>query len=209
MTNLPSETPDRIKEGNPSRTPDSRQPRSWSLTTAVFCGFLGGIGVGILGMLPARQAIPNEDHPDVVAPTGMPADAEPVPAFKAVPPGPRAGAGPMRVEGVAIPPPGPAAKAVPQATPLQALVLPKPAYPALARKAGLQGPVDVTLTVDPEGVPTVLSTSGANRILEKAALEAASECRFAPATRSGKAVPATFVVHYEFRLHPERESQAL
>jgi len=209
MTNLPSETPDGFKEGNPSPAPHPRQPHTWSLTTALFCGFLGGIGVGILGMLPVRQAIPNDDHPDAVAPAGKPTGTESVPAFRAVPPGPRAGAGPMRVEGVATPPPGPAAKAVPKATLLQALLLPKPDYPALARKAGLQGPVDVTLTVGPEGVPTVLSTSGANRILEKAALEAASECRFAPATRSGKAVPATFLVHYEFRLHPEPDSRAL
>ncbi|WP_306600257.1 energy transducer TonB [Geothrix sp. 21YS21S-2] len=209
MTNLPSETPDRSKAGNPSPTPDSRQPHAWSLTTAVFCGFLGGIGVGILGMLPVRQAIPHDDRPDAVAPTGTPAAMEPVPTFRAVPPGPRAGAGPMRIEGVATPPPEPAAKAVPKATPLQALLLPKPDYPALARKAGLQGPVDVTLTVGPEGVPTVLTTSGANRILEKAALEAATECRFAPATRAGRPVPATFLVHYEFRLHPEPESRTL
>lgn len=204
MTNLPSETPDRIKEGNPSRTPDSRQPHSWSLTTAVFCGFLGGIGVGILGMLPVRQADPNDGHAGAVDPIEKAKDADPGPAPKEVPPGPRPGAGPMRIEGIATPPPVPAAKAAPKATPLQALFLPKPDYPVLARKAGLQGPVDVTLTVDPEGVPTLLSTSGANRILEKAALEAASECRFAPATRSGRAVPDTFVIHYEFRLHPDK-----
>jgi len=204
MTNLPSETPDRIKEGNPSRTPDSRQPHSWSLTTAVFCGFLGGIGVGILGMLPARLAVPTDDHAGAVDPIEKAQDADPGPAPREVPPGPRPGAGPMRIEGIATPPPGPAAKAAPKATPLQALFLPKPDYPVLARKAGLQGPVDVTLTVDPEGVPTVLSTSGANRILERAALEAASECRFAPATRSGRAVPATFVIHYEFKLHPDQ-----
>ena len=68
----------------------------------------------------------------------------------------------------------------------------------------MEGRVDVEVAVDAKGRPVACSASDGNRILRKAALDSAATWRFDPATRHGRPVPSTFLLHFEFRLHPER-----
>jgi len=78
----------------------------------------------------------------------------------------------------------------------------RPKYPPTALRAGIDGTVTLDVQVDPQGEPseiTIAKRSG-NRDLDRAALRAASDWRFEPAMRNGKAVAAAVKVPVEFSM---------
>lgn len=78
----------------------------------------------------------------------------------------------------------------------------QPNYPVEQRRRGVEGSVTLRIAVDANGVPTDIgyaSRSGSQE-LDRAALLAARDWRFRPATRSGQAVPSTVEVPVNFRL---------
>jgi protein TonB len=85
------------------------------------------------------------------------------------------------------------------ATKPHALSVPQPAYNANARAAGIEGKVRVRLTVDETGkVVDVAIISGLGYGLDEAALAAAREASFEPATACGKPIRATFTISMRF-----------
>jgi protein TonB len=79
----------------------------------------------------------------------------------------------------------------------------KPVYPEMARRLREQGDVVVRLQIDAMGRVTgaelVRGVAG-NGGIDDAALQAARNARFRPATRDGKPVPATYTLTVPFRL---------
>jgi protein TonB len=81
----------------------------------------------------------------------------------------------------------------------KALSVPQPVYTTSARTAGIEGKVRVRLTVDETGrVVQVVVIEGLGYGLDEAALAAARAATFAPATRCGKPVSATFNIAMRF-----------
>ena len=80
---------------------------------------------------------------------------------------------------------------------------PVPAYPRSALRAGQEGAVMLRIDIDARGVPTdvqVVERSGdRDRAFDRAAIEAARQWRFQPATRNGEPVAATVQLPVEFR----------
>ena len=80
---------------------------------------------------------------------------------------------------------------------------PVPAYPRSALRAGQEGAVMLRIDIDARGVPTdvqVVERSGdRDRAFDRAAIEAARQWRFQPATRNGEPVAATVRLPVEFR----------
>lgn|GEM_PF-2793118 len=79
----------------------------------------------------------------------------------------------------------------------------EPRYPPNAFRSGIEGTVRVELDVDEEGNATnatVLTSSG-NADLDRAALEAARQWKFNPATTNGKPVGGRIVVPVTFALN--------
>ncbi|SEL90723.1 outer membrane transport energization protein TonB [Pseudoxanthomonas sp. GM95] len=76
----------------------------------------------------------------------------------------------------------------------------QPKYPPSALRAGAAGTVTLDVQVDPQGEPSQISIAqrSGNRDLDRAALKAASDWRFEPAMRNGKAVAAAVKVPVEF-----------
>lgn len=88
-----------------------------------------------------------------------------------------------------------------EATRPRALSMPPPRYTDAARAAGLEGRVRVEIHVDAAGhVTDVRVLASLDPDLDAAALEAARGASFAPATRCGVAVDATFTVSIRFEL---------
>jgi len=78
---------------------------------------------------------------------------------------------------------------------------PAPAYPDAARADGVEGDVRLELVVDTSGaVESARVLRGAGRGLDDAALRAARQFRFAPATRQGRAVRVRVGWSMQFRL---------
>lgn len=78
----------------------------------------------------------------------------------------------------------------------------QPRYPVEQQRRGVEGDVTLRITVDKAGVPTDIgyaSRSG-DPALDRAALVAARNWRFRPATRGGEAVTSTVDVPVNFRL---------
>lgn len=76
-----------------------------------------------------------------------------------------------------------------------------PVYPALARLVKAQGPVELRLTIDEQGVPVeVEALSGPHPLLVAEAARVARLWRFRPATAAGSPVQATFRLTVTFRL---------
>jgi protein TonB len=67
-------------------------------------------------------------------------------------------------------------------------------YPELARKRGLQGTVEIELTVRETGAVTDarVAVSSGSPLLDEAALRPFTSARFEPARRNGEAIPHTF-----------------
>jgi protein TonB len=77
----------------------------------------------------------------------------------------------------------------------------QPAYTQEARDANVAGKVRVELSVDASGhVASARVLEGLGHGLDEAALAAARAATFEPATRCGKAAPATFVIAMRFTL---------
>jgi protein TonB len=76
-----------------------------------------------------------------------------------------------------------------------------PIYPGLARLVKAQGPVELRLTIDTEGVPSnVEVVSGPHALLIGEAVRVARLWRFQPATVNGRPVAAAFHLTVSFRL---------
>jgi len=79
--------------------------------------------------------------------------------------------------------------------------VPQPSYTAEARAAAVEGRVRVQLSVDETGrVTNVRVLSGLGHGLDEAALAAARQASFEPATRCGKPSSATFTISMRFTL---------
>lgn len=95
----------------------------------------------------------------------------------------------------------PAAR-VPATRSAQLLAHAPPRYPVEEQRRGVQGNVTLRIAIDANGVPTDVgyaSRSG-NNALDRAALVAARDWRFKPATRNGQAIASTVNVPVDFRL---------
>ncbi|PZP63160.1 MAG: TonB-dependent receptor [Pseudoxanthomonas spadix] len=94
----------------------------------------------------------------------------------------------------------PAKKVVPDRAPALLAGNAQPKYPPSALRAGEGGTVLLNVQVDARGEPsqiTIAQRSG-NRDLDRAALKAASDWRFTPAMRDGRAVAQLVRVPVEF-----------
>jgi TonB family protein len=76
-----------------------------------------------------------------------------------------------------------------------------PTYPAILRLSGIEGEVDVRAFVDEQGiVEKVESIKASNPNFVPAALEAAKQWEFLPATKDGKPIKAEVIIPFRFRL---------
>lgn len=77
----------------------------------------------------------------------------------------------------------------------------KPDYPALARHAGMEGTVLIHVLVGTDGqVVDAVVVQGVHPLLDRAAQQAARQCRFTPAMQREFPVKAWLAVPYLFRL---------
>ncbi len=113
------------------------------------------------------------------------------------------------------PPPAPVAAPAPPAAPkpqaaparIDVNTCEKPAYPAAATRADATGVTKIRFTVDATGavsqaeIEKSAGSSREHRLLDRAAVDALSKCRFKPGTdENGKAVGGTTVVEYVWKL---------
>lgn len=85
--------------------------------------------------------------------------------------------------------------------PPRALFKPDPAYPEIARRAKVQGPVELELLIDESGaVADVTVVRGLRLGCTEAALEAARRWRFEPSTLGGRPVKVIYRLTVHFRL---------
>jgi protein TonB len=81
----------------------------------------------------------------------------------------------------------------------------EPIYPELLRVQGIEADIVVTITIAADGsVTTVDVIKGAAEEFDAAAVAAARQQRFEPATRNGEPVPYTLKYTYRFRLDEVR-----
>jgi protein TonB len=82
----------------------------------------------------------------------------------------------------------------------------QPRYPVDAQRRGVEGDVLLRISVDASGVPTDIGYAerSGNPDLDRAALSAARDWRFRPATRGGHAVATTVNVPVRFALQAPR-----
>lgn len=78
--------------------------------------------------------------------------------------------------------------------------LPKPAYPELAKRAGIQGPVNVQILVDETGRVISAQAVKGSPMLTKAAEAAALRARFTPTKLGDQPVKVQGVITYNFVL---------
>ncbi len=78
----------------------------------------------------------------------------------------------------------------------------EPAYPRSARLAGVEGVVRLRLALDAEGrlVAAAVAESSGSESLDRAALEAARDSRYAPARLGERDIPSETEAAYRFRL---------
>ncbi|WP_337877249.1 energy transducer TonB [Elioraea sp.] len=163
---------------------------------------------------PAATEPAAEPAPGVAAGPAPPAPAEPPPietaALPLPPPPPAAPAPPPRpaLPAHAVLPVAPQAAASDAAARLDAAIPASvgrkvdPVVPREARLNRWQGTVVLAVTVSPEGVPAlveVLRSSG-HSMLDRAAIEAMWQWRFAPARRGGVPVEERIAVPITFRI---------
>lgn len=143
--------------------------------------------------------------PEVVVPAPSPAPtitATPEPP----PPAPVTIAPPPVVAAPPAPPAPPARRAATPAR-IDFASCARPDYPAAARRANVEGVTRIRFTVDASGavakaeVERASGPSREHRLLDRAAVDALSACRFQPGTdEDGRPVGATSVVEYAWRL---------
>ena len=130
---------------------------------------------------------------------GNPAYAQPAPPLPVAPVHPAAPAASQAVE-----PSGPVpAGAAPHVIPPELLEQAEPVYPEAAREAGLEARVTLRLDLDREGRVThaeVVEPQGHG--FDEAALRAAEQLSFQPASREGQPIAVRILFHYDFKLAP-------
>jgi protein TonB len=130
---------------------------------------------------PPKQMIPTVSSP--VSTTSAPAQAAPSPAVQARPAEPQTSA----------------AEVVKTAPRLLRQV--QPDYTPEARRAGIEGVVGLTVQINEEGMPVRAGVARSlDAGLDRKAIEAVAQWRFAPATADGKPVAATVNVEVRFQL---------
>ena len=94
------------------------------------------------------------------------------------------------------------AASAPRSSQPQLLSAALPRYPAEERLRGVEGSVTLRIDVDANGRPVDVDYAhrSGNRALDRAALVAARNWRFQPATRDGEPVASTITVPVAFRL---------
>jgi TonB family protein len=89
-----------------------------------------------------------------------------------------------------------------------------PIYPDINKAAGIEGEVEVKVTVDKDGkVESTSIAKGAVPSLDSAAIQAARQWEFYPAVDNGKALSAELTIPFKFKLGPnsyqaQRETMA-
>ena len=76
-----------------------------------------------------------------------------------------------------------------------------PRYPEMAKRAGIQGPVQVLITIDETGQVVEATVVNGNPLLRSAALDAARRWRFSPTLLSRVAVRVQGVLTFNFTLN--------
>jgi protein TonB len=76
----------------------------------------------------------------------------------------------------------------------------QPSYPPLARKAKIEGTIEVLVEVDATGRVAKATALGGSPFLQGAAEDAARKWLFRPATRDGRALPSDFRISIVFDL---------
>jgi len=75
-----------------------------------------------------------------------------------------------------------------------------PVYPEFARRARIQGPVVLLMTVDEQGQPIQVQVLEGHPVFQEAATQAARQWRFEPARVDGRPVTASFRLTLKFSL---------
>jgi protein TonB len=77
---------------------------------------------------------------------------------------------------------------------------PQPAYPENARQLRMQGDVEVEAVIGENGVVENVTPVAGNPVLTRAAMDAVRRWKFTPFTDGGKAVKASAVLLFSFKL---------
>lgn len=80
-----------------------------------------------------------------------------------------------------------------------------PEYPDLAERGEVEGTVRVELVIDAEGKVTSTTALDGHELLTEAALRAAEQFLFKPATRDGQPVPCRLVIPFAFSMRSRHE----
>ncbi|MFN7949386.1 MAG: energy transducer TonB [Blastocatellia bacterium] len=83
----------------------------------------------------------------------------------------------------------------------------QPAYPSVAKAAGVQGAVQVTVTVNENGEVTNTNITSGHPLLSEAATEAARQWKFKPTIKDGSPVRTQGVLTFNFTLQGDDQSQ--
>ncbi|HSR52395.1 MAG TPA: energy transducer TonB [Acidobacteriota bacterium] len=117
------------------------------------------------------------------------------------------GGGPSRVIGEPPPPPSPPKEVRKEPVRVGGDVLASrvikrvhPIYPPLARRARIQGVVDIKVIVDEQGNVTQAELLDGHRMLADAALEAVRQWKYSPTILNGQPVPVVATISIRFRL---------
>jgi len=87
-------------------------------------------------------------------------------------------------------------------TPPVPIDTPDPEYTREARKARIEGVVQLFIVVDEKGKARDIKVSGSLRPdLDQKAIEAVTHWRFKPATKNGHPIPVHMSVEITFKLH--------
>jgi protein TonB len=81
-----------------------------------------------------------------------------------------------------------------------AVTKPQPDYPAAARQLRLEGVVEVEALIGENGVVESATAVSGNPVLTRAAVDAVKRWKFNPITEDGKAVKASTVLSFNFKL---------
>lgn len=74
-------------------------------------------------------------------------------------------------------------------------------YPEIAKRAGIQGPVQVQIMISEDGRVLAADVLSGHILLREAALQAARQWRFRPTILNGVPVPVTGVITFDFQLN--------
>jgi periplasmic protein TonB len=78
-----------------------------------------------------------------------------------------------------------------------------PRYPELARRAGLQGTVELECVIDPAGAVAEVRVTGGPKLLYQAAVDAVRQWHYTPTRLNGDPVPVIMTVTVHFSLRRE------